>query len=129
MCEKSLLELVTAGSKIFRAKGHYGGAEGPAQGLQQVPGRGQRLLSKCYPAPGGVRTHPSHQVPVPPSVADPGYLSRILIFTQPRARISDPETQIQKQQQQRGVRKKIVVIHFFVATSFTKCKIILFLNC
>jgi hypothetical protein len=62
MCEKCLLELVSADS-VFRAEGHYGGAEGPAQGLQQVQGRGQRLPGKCHPAPCGVRPHPAHQVP------------------------------------------------------------------
>jgi hypothetical protein len=54
------------------------------------------------------------------SVADPGCLSRILIFTFPGSRI-------QKQKQKRGV-KKFVVIPFFVATNFTKLKIILFLK-
>jgi hypothetical protein len=52
------------------------------------------------------------------SVADPGCLSRILIFTHPGSRISDPGSRIQKQKQKRGV-KKIVVIPFFVATTFT----------
>ncbi len=46
--------------------------------------------------------------------------SRILIFTHPRSRI-------QKQQQKRGV-KKFVVITFYVATNFTKLKIILVLS-
>jgi hypothetical protein len=50
------------------------------------------------------------------------FLSRILIFTHPGSQI-----QIQKQQQKRGV-KKIVVIPCFVATNFTKLKIILCLN-
>jgi hypothetical protein len=53
------------------------------------------------------------------SVADPGCLSRILIFTHPGSRI-------QKQLQKRGVNKIFFVKHFFVATNFTKC---LFLNC
>jgi hypothetical protein len=84
----------------------------------------------------------------------PGF--RILIFTHPGSRISDPGSrildlgsripdlgsripdlgsrvsgpgsQIQKQQQKRGV-KKIVVLSFFVATNFTKLKIILFWKC
>jgi hypothetical protein len=49
------------------------------------------------------------------SVADPGCLSRILIFTHSGFRI-------QKQQQKRQKRgvKKIVVKPFFVATNFTK---------
>jgi hypothetical protein len=38
--------------------------------------------------------------------------SRILIFIHPGSRI-------QKQQQKRGVKKKLVVIPFFVATNFT----------
>jgi hypothetical protein len=46
------------------------------------------------------------------SVADPGCLSPILIFTFPGSRI-------QKQKQKRGV-KKFVVIPFFVATNFTQ---------
>jgi hypothetical protein len=45
------------------------------------------------------------------SVADPGCLSRILIFTYPGSRISDLGSRIQKQQQKRGV-KKLVVIPF-----------------
>ena len=48
--------------------------------------------------------------------------SRILIFTHPGSRIQKP---IEK----RGVKKKSFVKHFFVATNFVKCKIILFLNC
>jgi hypothetical protein len=50
------------------------------------------------------------------SVADPGCLSRILIFTHPGFRILDPGSQIldlgawiQKQQQKRGEKKKLVV--------------------
>jgi hypothetical protein len=54
------------------------------------------------------------------SVADPGCLSRILIFTHPGSRI-------QKQQQKRG-EKKLVVIPFYVATNFTKLNIILVLK-
>jgi hypothetical protein len=46
------------------------------------------------------------------SVADPGYISRI-----------------QKQQQKRGVKKKFVVITFYVSTNFTKLQIILVLKC
>ncbi len=42
------------------------------------------------------------------SVADPGYLSRILIFTHPGSRISDPGSRIQKQQQKRGVVKNLL---------------------
>ncbi len=45
---------------------------------------------------------------------------------------SDPVQQtsrIQKQQQKRGDEKKFVAISFFVATNFTKFKIILFLKC
>jgi hypothetical protein len=57
----------------------------------------------------------------PGSVADPGCLSRIPIFTH-------PESRIQKKQQERG-EKKFVVIPFFVAANFTKLKIILFLKC
>jgi hypothetical protein len=63
------------------------------------------------------------------SVADPGCLSRILIFTHPGSRIPDPGSRIQKQQQKRGSEKKLVVILFFVATNFTKFNIILFLKC
>jgi hypothetical protein len=39
------------------------------------------------------------------SVADPGCLSRILIFTHPGSRIPDP-----KQQQKRGVKKTSVIL-------------------
>jgi hypothetical protein len=42
------------------------------------------------------------------------------------SRVSDPGS---KNSYRRVVRKKIVVKHFFVATKYTKCKIILFLNC
>jgi hypothetical protein len=56
------------------------------------------------------------------SVADPGCLSRILIFTH-------PGSGIQRQQQKRGVKKTFVVIPFYVATNFTKLKIILVLKC
>ncbi len=55
------------------------------------------------------------------SVADPGCLSWILIFTHSGSRI-------QKQQQKRGGEKKFVIL-LFVATNFTKLKIILFLKC
>jgi hypothetical protein len=55
-------------------------------------------------------------------VADPG-CSRILIFTHPGSRISDPKTATKE----RG-EKKFVVIPFFVATNFTKLKFILFLK-
>ncbi len=47
--------------------------------------------------------------------------SRILIFTH-------SGSQIQKQQQKRGV-KKISCQTFYVATNFTKLKIILFFKC
>jgi hypothetical protein len=47
--------------------------------------------------------------------------SRILIFT-----IPDPGS---KNSYKREGRKKLVVIHFIVATNLTKCKIIFFLNC
>ncbi len=53
-------------------------------------------------------------------VADPGCLSRILIFTHLGSRISDP-----KQQKKRGVKIFFFVKPFFVAT---KLKIILFWN-
>jgi hypothetical protein len=42
--------------------------------------------------------------------------------------IPDPGSRIQKQLQRRGA-KNFFVKHYFVATNFTKCKIILFLNC
>ncbi len=59
------------------------------------------------------------------SVADPGCLSRILIFTHPGSRISDPGS---KNSNKRQVWKKSVVIPFYVATNFTKLKIILVLK-
>jgi hypothetical protein len=49
------------------------------------------------------------------SVADPGCLSRILIFTHPGSRIPDPKAATKE----RG-EKEIVVMPFFVATNFTK---------
>jgi hypothetical protein len=57
------------------------------------------------------------------SVADPGCLSRILIFTHSGSRIPDP-----KHQQKRG-GKKLVVKPFFLATNFTKLIIILLFKC
>ncbi len=48
--------------------------------------------------------------------------SRILIFTHPGSRIPKP-------QQKRGVKKKFVVIPFYLATNFTKLNIILVLKC
>jgi hypothetical protein len=54
------------------------------------------------------------------SVVDPGFLSRILIFTYPGSRIPDPKTATKERDE------KIVVIPLFEATKFTKWKIILF---
>ncbi len=54
--------------------------------------------------------------------------SWFLPIPDPGSRISDTGSRIQKQQQKRGV-KKIVVKPFFVATNFTKFKIILFFEC
>ncbi len=62
------------------------------------------------------------------SVADPGSLSRIPDPDFYPFRIPDLG-RIQKQQQKRGVKKKLVVKPFFVATHFTKLKIILFFKC
>jgi hypothetical protein len=56
------------------------------------------------------------------SVADPGCSSRIPDFYP--SRIPDPKTGTKE----RG-EKFFFVKHFFVDTNFTKCKIILFLNC
>jgi hypothetical protein len=56
------------------------------------------------------------------SVADPGCLSRILIFTHPGSRIPDPKTAAKE-----GGEKNFVVITFYVATNFTKLQIILVL--
>jgi hypothetical protein len=50
--------------------------------------------------------------------------SRILIFNHPGSRIPDPKTATKE----RG-GKKFVVIPFYVATNFTKLKIILVLEC
>ncbi len=58
------------------------------------------------------------------SVADPGCSSRILIFTPPGSRIPDPKTATKER-----CGKKLVVIPFYVATNFTKLKIILVLKC
>jgi hypothetical protein len=57
--------------------------------------------------------------------------SRILIFTHPGSRISDPGSRIQNTKtgtKERG-EKKFVAITFYVATNFTKLKIILVLKC
>jgi hypothetical protein len=56
------------------------------------------------------------------SVADPGCLSRILIFTHPGSRIPDLGPRIQKQQQKRGVRKKISCHTFLWSHKFHKIK-------
>jgi hypothetical protein len=56
------------------------------------------------------------------SVADPGCLSRILIFTHPGSRISDPKTATKE----RG--EKNLIITFNVAINFTKLKIIFVLK-
>jgi hypothetical protein len=52
--------------------------------------------------------------------------SRILIFTHPGSRIPDLGSRIPDPKTGRKERgeKKIFVKHFFVATNFTKCKII-----
>jgi hypothetical protein len=64
-----------------------------------------------------------------PSVADPGCLSRIMIFTHPGSRISDPGSRIPDPKtaiKERG-EKKLFVIPFFVTINFKKFKINLFL--
>jgi hypothetical protein len=71
-------------------------------------------------------------LPTQSSVADPGCLSRIpdpdfylfRIPDDPGSRIPDPKTATKE----RG-EKKIVVKPFFIATNFTKLKIILFYKC
>jgi hypothetical protein len=60
------------------------------------------------------------------SVADPGCLSRIRDPEFYPSRISDP---VSKNSNKREGLTKFVVIPFFVATNFTKLKIILFLKC
>jgi hypothetical protein len=57
-------------------------------------------------------------------VADPGCLSRIPVPDFYPSRIPNPKTATKE----RGEKKNFCQI-FFVATNFTKCKIILFLNC
>jgi hypothetical protein len=52
------------------------------------------------------------------SVADPGCLSRILIFTHPGSRIPDPKTRTKE----RG-EKKLLSYLFFVGKNFTKLQI------
>ncbi len=49
--------------------------------------------------------------------------SRILIFTHPGSRIHK-----QLPTKERG-EKKFLVINFYLVTNFTKCKIVIFLNC
>jgi hypothetical protein len=73
----------------------------------------------------------THQQKKYTSVADPGCSSRILIFTHSGSRISVPGSQIPDPKtatKERG-EKKFVVKPFFVATNFTKLKIILFFKC
>jgi hypothetical protein len=56
--------------------------------------------------------------------------SRVLIFTHPGSRISDPGSRIPDPKiatKERG-ETKFVVIRFFIATNFTKLKIVLFLK-
>jgi hypothetical protein len=55
-------------------------------------------------------------------IPEPG--SRILIFTHPGSRIPDPKTATKERS-----GKKFFVIPFYVATNFTKLKIILVLKC
>jgi hypothetical protein len=57
-------------------------------------------------------------------IPDPG--SRILIFTHPGSRIPDLGSRIPDPKTGRKERgeKKMFVKNFFVATNFTKCKII-----
>jgi hypothetical protein len=56
------------------------------------------------------------------SVADPGFLSRILIFVH-AGWISDPGSKNSNKRE--GFKKKFGVLPFFVATKTTKLKIIL----
>jgi hypothetical protein len=58
------------------------------------------------------------------SVSDPGFLSRIPDPDFYLSRIPDPKTATKERGEQ-----KLVVIPFFVATNFTKLKIISCLNC
>jgi hypothetical protein len=51
--------------------------------------------------------------------------SRILIFIHPGSRIPDPKTATKE----RGEKKFDVIIHFYLATNFTKLYIILVLKC
>jgi hypothetical protein len=57
--------------------------------------------------------------------------SWILIFTHPRSQIPDPGSRIPdpKTATKEGGEKKFVVVPFYVATNFTKLKIILVLEC
>jgi hypothetical protein len=56
------------------------------------------------------------------SIADPGCLSRIPDPDFYPFQIPDLGSRIQKQQQMRGIKKKLVVKPFFVAINFTKLK-------
>ncbi len=62
-------------------------------------------------------------------MADPGCLSRIPDPDFYSSRISDPGSRDPKKATKERGEKKFFFKHFFVATNFTKCKIILFLNC
>jgi hypothetical protein len=54
------------------------------------------------------------------SVADPGCLSRILIFTHPGSQISDPGSRIPDPKNSNKSEKKFVVIPFFCSHKFHK---------
>jgi hypothetical protein len=68
---------------------------------------------------GTCRTVEQLKVKVAPSVADPGCLFRILIFTHPGSRISDPGSRIQKQQQKIWVKKNLLS-YLFCSPKFHK---------
>jgi hypothetical protein len=104
-----------------------GGSPGPhrsAVGEQRAVGsqqRGQarRLAHSRHHVPRRQQQqHPAQVIGISPSVADPGLLSRILIFTHSGSRI-------QKQQQKRGVQK-ICCQTFFCSHKFHKIKIFIF---
>ncbi len=84
-----------------------------------------------YPSKGRTKCYYISEIKVAFSVADPGCLSRILIFTHPGSRIPDPGSRIPDPKtaaKERG-EKKLIVITFYVATNFTKLQIILVVKC
>ncbi len=85
-----------------------------------------KTFTRSYYLTDHMKVRTPKSTPLYHSVADPGCLSRILIFTHSGSRIQDPGSKNSNKRE--GVKKKFVIL-LFVATNFTKLKIILFLKC